>query len=288
LIAIGILSMMLRITKKDVALICGTLSLLIVVSAIGLQVAGEAAWMVALASSFVLSLVVVLELYRRLAFDNQVRYEEIRKVQKNDYCQIESLISLFFTLKPELPFPEMRGWAASPDFLKRLAEVVLHEKPNLVVEASSGVSTLVIAYCLKQTGKGRVVSLEHEAKFALKSQTLLAFHGLADTATIVHAPLLESKINGQQWLWYDTDKLKIDQPIDLLVVDGPPENIQKLSRYPALPLLNDQLRNGSIILMDDGRREDETAIVGLWEKEFRITTEFLDLEKGAYLIRKGG
>ena len=77
-----------------------------------------------------------------------------------------------------------------------------------------------------------------------------------------------------------------DQPIDLLVVDGPPGNIQSLSRYPALPLLYRHLSDRSIVILDDGHRDDEKKIVALWEKEFsNLSPEFLDLEKGAYIIR---
>lgn len=181
----------------------------------------------------------------------------------------------------------MRGWAASPDLLKKITEAILIEKPSLVVEVSSGVSTLVIAYCLKQLGRGKVVSLEHDAKFAAISQSFISFHGLEDIATIVDAPLKETVIDDQKWHWYNTDCLKFDQPIDLLVVDGPPGNIQKLSRYPALPVLYQQLSNRANIILDDGHRGDEKEIVARWEKEFNyISSEFLDAEKGTYLLQK--
>jgi hypothetical protein len=82
--------------------------------------------------------------------------------------------------------------------------------------------------------------------------------------------------------------LKIDQPIDLLVVDGPPGNIQKQSRYPALPLFYRQLSDRSTIILDDGLREDEQRIVARWEREFdNLSIQFLSLEKGAYVIHKG-
>jgi hypothetical protein len=72
-----------------------------------------------------------------------------------------------------------------------------------------------------------------------------------------------------------------------LVVDGPPGNIQRLSRYPALPLLYGHLNDRSTIIVDDGRREDEREIVARWEKEFtHISATFLGLEKGAYIVHK--
>lgn len=272
-----------RITKKDRALISIASTLLVAVAVVAWSLLGPAGLIVLLVLSAVLTLFLLLEVYRRLS--KELSNHELRRTQ--DYQQIESLLSLLFTLKPALPLPNTRGWAASPDLLKKIAEVISIEKPDFVVEASSGVSTVVIAYCLKRVGKGRVVSLEHDAKYAANNQSIIAAHGLESVATIVHAPLKEFENNGQQWLWYTPDCLWRDQPIDLLVIDGPPANIQKLSRYPALPLLYKYLNKNSTVILDDGLREDEQQIVAMWEKEFRhITSEFLDTEKGAYILRK--
>lgn len=117
-----------------------------------------------------------------------------------------------------------------------------------------------------------MVSLEN-AKYAAISQSLISNHGLAEIATVIHAPLVEIVIDGQKWVWYSTDCLRIDQPIDLLVVDGPPRNVQNLSRYPALPLLYGLLSNRSAIIIDDGHRKDEKQIVARWEKEYDLSSE---------------
>ena len=279
--------MKMRITKKDTALVLSASILLLSVGVAGPLLLGEATFVILTILSAILVLVVLLELYRRLSEEHRDLRRSQESQQNLSYRQIESLFSLFFTLKPSLPLPEMRGWTASPDLLKKITEVILYRDPNLVVEASSGVSTLVIAYFLKQKGKGKVISLEHDAKYASINQSLILSHGLENIATVVHAPLIESVINDQKWLWYNTDCLKINQSIDLLVVDGPPGDIQKLSRYPALPLLYSQLSNRSTIILDDGSREDEKKIVARWKKEFNsISSEFLRLEKGAYIINK--
>ena len=94
-------------------------------------------------------------------------------------------------------------------------EIIQQEQPDLVIEASSGVSTLISAYCLKSIGKGKIISLEHESKYAAISQELISTHGLQEIATIVHAPLKEYEIHGRQWLWYDISQLPLDEPIDL-------------------------------------------------------------------------
>ncbi|HEY9751904.1 MAG TPA: class I SAM-dependent methyltransferase [Coleofasciculaceae cyanobacterium] len=274
--------MKLQLTNKDVALVLLILVLLVTTAFLVWLLFGEAALVAIPIFSTILTLVVILDLYRRLS-DQQ---KEQQQQRQQDYQQIEALFSLFFTLRPDLPLPNMRGWAASPDFLKTVIELVLVEKPALIVEAGSGVSTVLIAYCLKRLGKGKVISLDHDFKFADTTQNLLASHGLSEIATVVYAPLKEFEINGRKWLWYDKNRLKLDQTIDFFVIDGPPQSVQKLARYPALPLLFQHLSDKAVLVLDDGYREDEREIVALWQREFNdISCEIIDAEKGAYLIR---
>ena len=279
--------MKLHLTKKDGAIVLVASVLLLGIVVVGWLLLKDAFLIVVAVLFPIVMLAAILEVYRRLSEDFREKHERQEFQRNQDYRQIESFFSLFFTLKPSLPLPSTRGWAASPDLLNKLIELILIEKPALVLEAGSGVSTLIIAYCLKRLGKGKMFSLEHDAKFAAATQSLIAFHGLDDIATIVHAPLKKFEIHGENWLWYELDSLKMDQPVDLLVVDGPPGEIQKLARYPALPLLFGRLSSRSTIILDDGNRKDEKDVVALWEKKFpQIRTQFLDLERGAYLIHK--
>jgi predicted O-methyltransferase YrrM len=225
------------------------------------------------------------EVKKSFQASTQLFNAELKRVNEVSVAQIESLFSIFFTLKPQLPLPTTRGWAASPDLLKEIISLTHRQKPQLVVEASSGVSTLIIAYCLQRLGTGKLISLEHEEKFAQATQNNLSQHGLDDVATVIYAPLVEVEINGAKWLWYDLTKVEIPGAIDLLIVDGPPGTTQKLARYPAVPMLHEKLSSDAIILLDDGARTDERQIVEQWMEEFKMSySEYLPLEKGAYLI----
>jgi predicted O-methyltransferase YrrM len=279
----------IRIAKNERLLISGLSLLLLSISITGWWFVGDAALilLILMPGYLALMLLATFQASHRISaeYRRQLRKQESQLIQ--DFRQIEALFSLFFTLKPTSPLPESRGWAASPDLLRKITEVVLTEKPDLVVEASSGVSTLVIAYCLKRLGKGKVFSLEHDAQYAAVTQKMLELHGLGHIATVIHAPLRQVVINNKEWLWYDLDLLNIDQPIDLLVIDGPPGHIQELSRYPALPLLYRMLNVRSTIIMDDCNRKDEQEVIALWKKDFnQLTAEFINLEKGAYLFHK--
>ncbi|HEU4883640.1 MAG TPA: class I SAM-dependent methyltransferase [Longimicrobium sp.] len=235
-----------------------------------------------LAGAAAVVMVMVAESDRRV----NARLQRLSLDARNDYRQVEALFSLFASIRPELPLPDTRGWAASPDLLKLTADTVLDRRPGLVVEASSGVSTLVIAYCLKRLGHGRVVSLEHDEKYLHLTRELIARHGLDSVATVVHAPLRTTRIAGAEWPWYDVDALRLDAPIDLLLIDGPPRRGHPLARYPALPLLFPRLADDAVVILDDGDREAETETVRRWEAEFEhLSAHHLPLEKGAWLLR---
>jgi hypothetical protein len=276
----------MRLNKKDILIILGAFVILLIVG-VGLWFwIGEGALMVEIIVSSVLLVVLILEVHRRLIEVNRWLIDDMDEVKKH-YPRIEALFSLFFTIKPQLPLPETGKWAASPDFLKKVVEVAYTNPPEIVVEVGSGISTLIIAYCLKQIGKGKVISLDHSAKYAARSQHLIASHGLDKFAAVVYAPLIDYEINGEMWRWYDTSFLQLDGPIDLLVIDGPPGTIGKLARYPAIPLLYKQLGDDVKIMLDDGARKDEKEVVERWRKEFQdLTHEFLNLEKGAFLLYK--
>lgn len=275
-----------HISRKDAAVVLSTALLTLIVFLLTRPLLGETA---ALTLVLVLAVMVVtgliLEVHRRITRQLADQHRYLDQQRKMDYRQVEALFSLFFTLQPKLPLPDTRGWAAPPDFLKKLVAEILQRKPELVMEASSGVSTLVIAYCLKQNGKGKVVSLENELQFAEVTRQQLAAHGLSEYATVLHAPLTTVDLRGERWLWYDTGQLDLDRPIDVLVVDGPPGHIQKLCRYPALPMLYRHLNQEAIVLLDDGAREDEREIVRRWEAEFdTLSSEFLDMENGTFVV----
>ncbi len=234
-----------------------------------------------------ITLTINLETYRRL--QKQI-YEQYQAYKKNEYGQIESLFSIFSLIKINHPLPRMRGYAAAPDFANTLISLIKEQKPKLILEAGSGVSTLISAYCLQSIGKGKVISLDHEKNFADLSSKSLFEHELQDTGTVIHAPLTKIDINGKTWIWYDIkDVFEVikNQSIDLLVVDGPPWNTQDLARYPALPILIDLLSENVIILVDDADRKDERKILNLWREEFNgFELELLKSDSGTAILRR--
>jgi predicted O-methyltransferase YrrM len=163
--------------------------------------------------------------------------------------------------------PPSGGMAASPDFLKAVADHVLAAKPNLVVECSSGLSTVVIARCLQINGGGRVVSMEHMPQFAEMTRAELKRQGLSDRAVVLDAPLIPHVLSGTTFQWYRTDALP-GEPIDLLIVDGPPADTGDSPRYPAGPRLFPRLSSKGAIFIDDAGRPEDIDVIARWRQEF--------------------
>lgn len=205
---------------------------------------------------------------------------------RSSYTQLEALQGLYWGLAPRSAFPPTRFWAASPDLLRVIASHVLRERPQVVVEASSGTSTVIIARCLQMNGSGKVVALEHDPLYAQRTRDVLAEHGLEEFAEVMHAPLVDHRIGDEEFPWYDTQALQGLGMIDLLVVDGPPDSIRSFARYPAVPLLRDRMTPGARVFLDDGARDDERVSAQRWASEFPgATLEFLPLEAGAWSLR---
>jgi len=211
------------------------------------------------------------------------------EILRGEHRQLESLVSLLAATPTKAPLPKTGGYAASADFLRLVAELTHETRPRLVVEASSGLSSIVCGYCLQAIGEGRVVSLEHDERFAALSRARVEAHGLSDIVDIRLAPLIGQSVDGHEKPWYDPQKLGEAEQIDLLIVDGPPESVGPLARHPALPLLHDRLSEDAVILLDDADRPDERKTVELWRRQFpELSARFVPAERGACILRRAG
>lgn len=188
-------------------------------------------------------------------------------------------------LEKQLPVSE--NWTAAPDFLHLVADYCLREKPETIVECSSGASTLVLSRCCQLNEHGRVYSLENGAGFVRDSRSLLDEFGLTEYGRVLHAPLKDYLLKGRKFQWYDLTHF-YPQQIDLLIIDGPPGAMQKHSRYPALPLLNSYLARQCLVFLDDAARPDERDIVRCWlEEHEEFESEYVETERGcSVLIRR--
>ncbi len=216
------------------------------------------------------------------------RLKRLEMSMARETAQIEALLALEKMMQLAQPLPPSRGWSASPDLLRELAEATLRRRPQSVLECGAGISTIVLARALQRNGKGHLYSLEHDARFAEQSRQRLAEYGLSDWASIIHAPLVPASVGSRQHRWYDASKLPAGN-FDLMVIDGPPTTQGQLSRYPAGPILFGRLNVGALVFLDDARRADEQKVAGLWQREFpEFQQRYVKLDKGLLVLDKMG
>ena len=176
-------------------------------------------------------------------------------------------------------------WAAEPDFL-RLVAVELTRDPVGVVELGSGASTLMMATIRRERRAAPVISIEHDRAFAQRMWTMVARAGLQDFVEIHVAPLRTTVVHGHEGVWYDREEVErcIPAQIDLLVVDGPPSTT-RMARWPALEVLATRLTDQGVVLLDDGRRRDETTTARHWARRHPdLALYWHDTVKGAWRL----
>lgn len=208
------------------------------------------------------------------------------------YSRLESLFWLQKRLSIQGQLPPLSGWPAAPDFLLRLHTWVSNNKPEIVVETGSGVTTLVIADALRKNGFGKLISLEHLNEYAEKTLRTLEVESLSTwvdlrVGSLVewHGDHLNPKDSVKQSRWYPSHLIDLDK-IDLLIVDGPPGSTCRYARYPALPAFYKYLTPTAEVWMDDANRQEEKEISQVWAERYGFISEYFPLEKGLSLLSR--
>ena len=216
-------------------------------------------------------------------------YRSIEKDLEEERTQVQAIQSIYSFITPRYPFPSMSRWTAYPDLAETIVRECMKNKPSLVVELGSGISTLITAYTLEQHGENEahIISLDHSEEYAKKTQDLLKSHKLESKAKVLHSPLSPTQIDNKAYSWYSLDGLTTKDTIDLLIVDGPPVKTNQLARYPALPLLFSRLSKDCVVILDDAARRSEQQAVSQWLKEFPgFKHEYIANKKGLSILRR--
>jgi predicted O-methyltransferase YrrM len=215
-------------------------------------------------------------------------YNDVKTEIQQTFRQLEALQNLSAVLPANDVLPATRGWAASPDLLMVLVDLVITERPSLVVECGSGASTLWLALAMRRFGiDGRIIALDHDPVFGGKTRDLLARHDVRDLAEVRDAPLENFSLDGETYSWYARWAWEDLRGIDLLFVDGPPATTGHQARYPALPLLSGSLSPVAIAVLDDLVVPDMQEVLRLWLNAYPdFDSEILPLEKQAAILRR--
>lgn len=229
----------------------------------------------------IIGLLLIALVFLYLVHDH--RHRQVDQVALREYHQIEALLGLYRQVEMPFSFQGLRKYAASPDMLLTVLKTISRHKPRVIVELGSGSSTRMIDTYLEQTGSSALFySVEHDRHYLEQTRAQLQ----AGRTHLVHCPLKEVELDGRTYSWYDLSGLQLEGRIDLLIVDGPPEQLNDQARYPAYSLFKDQLSDEAIILLDDAARPDEQRIIDRWMKQGAFRREDVPAEKGLTILYK--
>jgi glycosyltransferase involved in cell wall biosynthesis len=174
-------------------------------------------------------------------------------------------------------------WSISPMAALELYRRLTTHRPRRILDVGSGLSTVVEALAAARSG-GRVVSLEHDPRYAERTRALLRESGVDDVAEVVVAPLAELSHPCGTGPWYQ------GQPVgtfDFIVVDGPP--LGAGGRMAVLPALAEHRRRSWELWLFDAHRPDEQRCLSAWAEHFRfdLSVERID-PTGVAVLRKAG
>jgi predicted O-methyltransferase YrrM len=198
----------------------------------------------------------------------------------NHIRQIDCLLGVYSLLNHGYSLGPLRGWAISPDALSEVLRVISTFDRPTVVEFGSGQSTIAISKLL--TSKtGRLISVEHDAKYSFRFQDLLQAYNLEKPVTTIIAPLALNSVGDTT---YSMELLPEVSP-DVVLVDGPPGKGR--SRLTPLLWAYSALKPRGVILLDDYNREDEKECVRCLLRDHPdALVEEYRVEKGLVAIKK--
>lgn len=187
--------------------------------------------------------------------------------------EMQSLFALFGALQVRTLLPNNTTWSMAPSAIATFLTTLEEVEDPLILECGSGNTTLFVAHALRVRGGGRLVALEHLPEWGDRIRFALEREGLLQYAEVRHAPLCEIDLpivaepdneELRTFSWYDPGTFADLAAIDAVLVDGPPGDTGKWARYPALPLVLEQLTENAIVLLDDAHRAEEREILALW------------------------
>lgn len=174
-------------------------------------------------------------------------------------------------LKPLInDFVPWTGVALRPYTALTIINDIYINDRNFIVELGSGISTLLFAQVIRDRGKGKLLSIEDNPKWARFINDELKVRGLDSYCTVLYAPLERCETSlSSEVLWYQEEAVfeeLLNNKIDLLLVDGPKASTvrNRLSRFPAVPVFKSYFAESFSIYLDDIRRSGEKEIVEKW------------------------
>jgi predicted O-methyltransferase YrrM len=156
-----------------------------------------------------------------------------------------------------------------------------------LLELGAGTSTVILASMLRRLSlDGRVISIEAEMDWVNTVQSLAERCDLSDMTMISHVSYRDYK----SYSWFDEQVVTSilsghEDPIDVMIIDAPPDTLCPHSRKPAIPFLLEYLGADGVVILHDAKRRDESEIIEHWTRYFHTVETMPHTPLGLALFR---
>ncbi len=151
------------------------------------------------------------------------------------------------------------AWSAQDEYLAACLQHALTAR-GPILECGSGLSTILVGAIATKRGRSHW-ALEHKPEWAAKVQRCLKRYQL-DRVVLCTDPLSDHG----PYCWYDAPLAAMPDSFSVVICDGPPADT-KGGRYGLVPIMQERLGPGCVILLDDAGRDEERAAARRWQAE---------------------
>lgn len=159
------------------------------------------------------------------------------------------------------------------DTLNYIEKRIISEKPKVVLEFGSGLSTICLSYYLSTLYETKdhifVYSIDEKLEYAENTNKMLRDLSLDSCARVIHVDLVEREINGVQVFCYNINSNTLDsllqgeQP-EFILIDGPSGG--GLNRYYSITQITSNIAPNAFFFLDDAMRKHEMQVSHLWKQ----------------------
>lgn len=171
--------------------------------------------------------------------------DKVKRKEKIDDKLLEKLIYTWGNV----------GYSAKIEYIKIMI-LYANNAQKLIFECGCGLSTLILGVIAKERNI-KMISVEHIPFWAERVKNEIVKYNLSNNEIIV-----SNLINYGDFEWYE--RVNIDDKIDLVICDAPPASTFG-GRKGFLYLYKDNIKSGSVILVDDTVRRAEKDMIKEWE-----------------------
>jgi hypothetical protein len=168
------------------------------------------------------------------------------------------------------------GFSAQVDYLEEVARKAT-TTVGPILECGSGLTTILAGLLAGKRGIS-VWSLEDSREWYMRVTSIVRRYHIPGVH-VLFCPLR----NYPGFSWYDLSLEELPENFSFVICDGPIGTVPG-GRYGLLPVLGPRLTFGTIILLDDVERTEETEVLCRWVSEAQVTVSIHRESTGTFAL----